>query len=251
VLNPRGLDRAINAGVDEVNVVVVASETFSQNNQGMSSDEAMRNFESIADRARAANLGVSVTIGATFGCPFEGEVDPAVVIEMARRANEIGVDELALADTIGVAVPANIRNVVSGVQTVTDANLVLGRLAPDRFLGGEMPLDVAAAEAALQARVAGPLGISLTDAANGIIRIAASTMSHVVTRVTTERGLDAGDFAMVAYGGAGPLHAGLVARELRIPTVIIPPAPGHFSAYGMLMADLRRDFPLLQGVLPP
>ena len=126
--------------------------------------------------------------------------------------------------------------------TVTDANLVLGRLAPDRFLGGEMPLDVAAAEAALQARVAGPLGISLTAAANGIIRIAASTMSHVVTRVTTERGLDAGDFAMVAYGGAGPLHAGLVARELRIPTVIIPPAPGHFSAYGMLMADLRRDF---------
>jgi hydroxymethylglutaryl-CoA lyase len=103
--------------------VVVASETFSQKNQGMSIDEAMRNFESIANRARAANLGVSVTIGATFGCPFEGEVDPAVVIEMARRANEIGVDELALADTIGVAVPANIRNVVSGVQKVTDANL--------------------------------------------------------------------------------------------------------------------------------
>jgi len=123
VLNPRGLDRAINVGVDEVNVVVVASETFSQKNQGMSIDEAMRNFEGIAQRARAANLGVSVTIGATFGCPFEGEVDPAVVIEMARRANEIGVDELALADTIGVAVPANIRNVVAGVKTVTDISL--------------------------------------------------------------------------------------------------------------------------------
>ncbi len=126
--------------------------------------------------------------------------------------------------------------------TVTDANLLLGRLAPDRFLGGEMPLDAAHAQRAMQAKVADPLGIPLTAAANGILRIAASTMSHVVTRVTTERGLDAGDFAMVAYGGAGPLHAGLVARELRIPTVIIPPAPGHFSAYGMLMADLRRDF---------
>ena len=67
-------------------------------------------------------------------------------------------------------------------------------------------------------------------------------MAHVVRWVTTERGLDAGDFALVAYGGAGPLHAAMVARELRIATVVIPRAPGHFSAYGMLVADLRRDF---------
>ncbi|MBI4192716.1 MAG: hydantoinase/oxoprolinase family protein [Betaproteobacteria bacterium] len=126
--------------------------------------------------------------------------------------------------------------------TVTDANLILGRLAPDRFLGGEMKLDLEGAKHALQTKIAKPLGIDLLDAANGIILIATTTMSNVVTRVTTERGLDAGDFAMVAYGGAGPLHAGLVARELRIPTVIIPPAPGHFSACGMLVADLRRDF---------
>jgi N-methylhydantoinase A len=86
------------------------------------------------------------------------------------------------------------------------------------------------------------LRLSLTDASNGILRIAATTMANVAKRVTTERGLDAGEFAMVAYGGAGPLHAGIVARELRIPTVVIPPSPGHFSAYGMLMADLRRDF---------
>ena len=126
--------------------------------------------------------------------------------------------------------------------TVTDANLILGRLAPDRFLGGEMRLDLEGAKKAMQDMLATPLSIGMIEAASGIIRIAASTMSHVVTRVTTERGLDAGDFAMVAYGGAGPLHAGLVARELRIPTVIIPPAPGHFSAWGMLVADLRRDF---------
>jgi N-methylhydantoinase A len=126
--------------------------------------------------------------------------------------------------------------------TVTDANLILGRLSPDRFLGGEMRLDQAAAMKAMEAKIANPLGLDLLEAANGVIRIAVTNMSHVVTRVTTERGLDAGDFTMVAYGGAGPLHAGLVARELRIPTVIIPPAPGHFSAYGMLVADLRRDF---------
>ncbi|HEY9281734.1 MAG TPA: hydantoinase/oxoprolinase family protein [Eoetvoesiella sp.] len=126
--------------------------------------------------------------------------------------------------------------------TVTDANLILGRLSPTNFLGGEMPLDLERARDALQERVATPLSIDLLKAASGIIRIAATTMSHVVTRVTTERGLDAGDFTMVAYGGAGPLHASLVARELRMSTVIIPPAPGHFSAYGMLVADLRRDF---------
>jgi len=128
------------------------------------------------------------------------------------------------------------------LPTVTDANLALGRLSAKRFLGGEMPLDPQKARTALQDHVAGPLGIDVLAAADGIIRIAATTMSHVVTRVTTERGLDAGDFTMVAYGGAGPLHASLVARELRIPTVVIPPAPGHFSAYGMLVADLRRDF---------
>ncbi|OFZ98061.1 MAG: 5-oxoprolinase [Betaproteobacteria bacterium RIFCSPLOWO2_02_FULL_62_17] len=126
--------------------------------------------------------------------------------------------------------------------TVTDANLVLGRLSAGNFLGGEMKLNFEKARQALSSRIAEPAGISLTEAANGIIRIAATTMSNVVTRVTTERGLDAGDFAMVAYGGAGPLHASMVARELRIPKVIIPPSPGHFSAYGMLMADMRRDF---------
>jgi N-methylhydantoinase A len=126
--------------------------------------------------------------------------------------------------------------------TVTDANLILGRLGADRFLGGEMQLDLDAARRALGARIAEPLGLDPTAAADGILRIATTKMSHVVRWVTTERGLDAGEFALVAYGGAGPLHAAMVARELRIGKVVIPRAPGHFSAYGMLVADLRRDF---------
>jgi len=126
--------------------------------------------------------------------------------------------------------------------TVTDANLVLGRLGADRFLGGEMRLDLAAAKRALLERVAKPLGMTETAAADGILRIVTTKMSHVVRWVTTERGLDAADFALVAYGGAGPLHAAMVARELRIAKVVVPRAPGHFSAYGMLVADLRRDF---------
>ncbi|HWV55381.1 hydantoinase/oxoprolinase family protein [Pseudorhodoplanes sp.] len=126
--------------------------------------------------------------------------------------------------------------------TITDANLVLGRLGADRFLGGEMPLDLDEAQQAIATRIATPLGIDPAAAADGILRIAATKMAHVVRWVTTERGLDAGEFALVAYGGAGPLHATMVARELRSRTVIIPRAPGHFSAYGMLVADLRRDF---------
>jgi N-methylhydantoinase A len=126
--------------------------------------------------------------------------------------------------------------------TITDANLILGRLGADRFLGGEMHLDMEGAKRALEDRVGKPLGLDLTAAADGILRIATTKMSHMVRWVTTERGLDAADFTLVAYGGAGPLHAAMVARELRIAKVVIPRAPGHFSAYGMLVADLRRDF---------
>jgi N-methylhydantoinase A len=126
--------------------------------------------------------------------------------------------------------------------TVTDANLLLGRLGADRFLGGEMRLDVRAAERALKERIADPLRLDVTTAADGILRIAATAMSYAVKGVTTERGLDAGDFVLVAYGGAGPLHAVEVAREIGIRKIIVPNAPGVFSAFGMLFADLRYDF---------
>ena len=126
--------------------------------------------------------------------------------------------------------------------TVTDANVLLGRLSPDRFLGGEITLDVAAAEAAILDKVGNPLGLGAVEAAQGILRIAVTAMSHAVKAVTTERGLDAGDFAMVAYGGAGPLHACNIAREMGIRKLIIPRSPGHFSAFGMLFSDLRYDY---------
>ena len=141
------------------------------------------------------------------------------------------------------AVPGPVCYGNGGVEpTITDANAVLGRLAPELFLGGEMQLDVEGARSAIRARVADPLNLSVTEAADGIVRIAVTQMANVVKRVTTERGLDAREFAMVAYGGAGPMHATLVARELKINRVLIPVAPGHFSAYGMLVTDLRRDF---------
>lgn len=126
--------------------------------------------------------------------------------------------------------------------TVTDANLLLGRLDADHFLGGELKLDLAGCQRQMQERIAGPLGLEPTAAADGILRIAVTQMSHAVKAVTTERGLDAGSFTMVVYGGAGPLHASAIARELGIRKVLIPYAPGYFSAYGMLFSDRRYDY---------
>lgn len=126
--------------------------------------------------------------------------------------------------------------------TVTDANLILGRLDPERFLGGEMALDVPAAERIVKEKIGTPLKLGLVEAAAGILRIAATTMSYAVKGVTTERGLDAAAFPMIAYGGAGPLHACAIAREIGTEKVIVPRAPGHFCAFGMLFSDLRYDF---------
>src|SRR5262252_5748007 len=127
------------------------------------------------------------------------------------------------------------------LPTVTDANLALGRLGAERFLGGEMRLDAKAAERALASHVAKPLGIDTVRAAEGILRIASTAMSYAVKAVSTERGLDAASFALIAYGGAGPLHACAIAREIGMRRVIVPRAPGHFCAFGMLFADLRYD----------
>ena len=126
--------------------------------------------------------------------------------------------------------------------TVTDANLVLGLLGEKSFLGGEMPLNRAAAESAVQTRIARPLALGLNEAAAGIIRIANSHMALALRAVSVERGEDPRDFALVAFGGAGPLHACTLARELGIPTVIVPCLPGEFSAWGMLVCPLRHDY---------
>jgi N-methylhydantoinase A len=125
--------------------------------------------------------------------------------------------------------------------TVTDANLVLGRLNPANFLGGEMHLDVEGARAAI-GRIATRLGLSIEAAALGILTIADTKMSLSVRDVSVAKGYDPRDFALVASGGAGPLHATSIARELAIPTVIVPELPGTFSAFGMLFSDLRHDY---------
>src|SRR5579864_5940463 len=126
--------------------------------------------------------------------------------------------------------------------TITDANVVLGRLDPNNFLGGQMKLDAEAAREGIAAKIAKPLGMDPVAAAQAIVEIAISKMSLAVREVSVEKGYDPRDFALVASGGAGPLHVCAIARELHIPKVIVPLFPSHFSALGMLLADERHDF---------
>ncbi|HZE03984.1 MAG TPA: hydroxymethylglutaryl-CoA lyase [Solirubrobacteraceae bacterium] len=112
VLNPRGVQRAIDASVREVHLAYPLSDTFAQRNQGMNMEEAAAAAEDMIAAAHAAGVRVTATLGAAFGCPFEGPVDPGVVLEHAARMATAGADELMLADTIGVGVPAQVRRLL-------------------------------------------------------------------------------------------------------------------------------------------
>lgn len=125
--------------------------------------------------------------------------------------------------------------------TVTDANVVLGLIRPDLFLGGRMPLDVDAARRAIGA-LADTLGLSSDVTSEGVIRVANTSVGHAIRAVSTARGFDPRDHVLFAYGGAGPLHAALVAEKLGIDRVMVPPDPGLFSAFGLLVADFTRDY---------
>jgi N-methylhydantoinase A len=125
--------------------------------------------------------------------------------------------------------------------TVTDANLVLGRL-PETLLGGEIRLDVDAARRAIEEGIAEPLGLSVVEAAAGIVDIVDNAMVGAIRGVSVARGLDPRDYVLVAFGGAGPLHAPALADALGIETILIPPRPGVLSAEGLLRTDLRNDY---------
>ena len=116
VLNRRGLDRALGTGVDEVNAVVGVTDTFSMRNQNMPTAEAQRQALDVIAAARAAGLFTTLTLSVAFGCPFEGEVDPARVVALAAEAARAGVQEIALGDTIGVGVPAQVRDLTARVR---------------------------------------------------------------------------------------------------------------------------------------
>jgi N-methylhydantoinase A len=124
---------------------------------------------------------------------------------------------------------------------VTDANLVLGRLDPTRFLGGEMTLDAAAARAAM-ARLGDELGVPPERAAEDVVAVADAVMARAIKTISVERGHDPAGLTLVPFGGAGGMHACSIARELGIARVLVPPQPGLLCAYGALAADVAHDF---------
>lgn len=155
VLNRRGFDRAVASGVDQINCTTVASETFCQRNQGSSVAEMDQTIAEIVREAQANKLFFGVTIGASFGCPFEGEIDPQQVAEMVKRFADLGVDEIALADTIGVAGPSDVSRMLELVNAVAGHSALRVHFHNTRNTG------VANAYAAIQA------GVRIIDASCG------------------------------------------------------------------------------------
>src|SRR3954453_20373148 len=119
VLNERGLNRALATGIGEINAVVVVTDTFSRENQGMSTADATAMWKQVATRARLGGVRAGVTLSASFGCPFEGEVPAARVLEIAKAVADAGADEISLADTIGAAVPTQTEDLVAAVAEAT------------------------------------------------------------------------------------------------------------------------------------
>jgi len=188
VLNDRGLDRALDAGVDEANVVVVVSDTFSRRNQGASVGEMLAAWDRIAGRARAAGLRTSVTLSAAFGCPFEGEVDPARVVDLATRVAAAGPDEIALADTIGVAVPPQVADLVARVTDRVEGVPLRCHFHNTRNTG--FANVVAALEAgvvALDASVGGIGGCPFAPEATG--NIATEDLIYLLDRMGVDHGV--------------------------------------------------------------
>ena len=126
--------------------------------------------------------------------------------------------------------------------TVTDANLILGRLNPVGISGGKIKVFSELAEKSIRKKIAEPLGISIVQAAYGIIEIVNTHMIRALRLVSVERGYDPRDFVILAFGGAGPMHAAFLAEGLGVKNIVIPPNPGVFSALGLMLADFRHDF---------
>jgi hydroxymethylglutaryl-CoA lyase len=125
ILNRKGLDRAVGSGVDEVNVVVCVSDTFSGRNQNVTADEAMTMAADVVDAARDRGLFTTITLATAFGCPFEGEVDPARVAEFARRCADSGCHELCLADTVGVGAPSQVTDLTKRTRDMVGEQMAL------------------------------------------------------------------------------------------------------------------------------
>ena len=190
VMNRRGLDRALARNVDEIDVVVVATDTFCQRNQGMSTAEACETAAELVAEARAAGVSSTITVGASFGCPFEGEVPTDRLREVVQRVVAAGPDELALADTIGVAVPSDVKARLGLARELAGSDMPLRvHLHDTRHTG--VANAVAAVEsgvATLDASIGGAGGCPFAPNATG--NVATEDLVYLFDRMGIASGLD-------------------------------------------------------------
>lgn len=219
VLNERGFERAKAAGVDEVNYVVVATETFNRRNQGVPIEETLAGWKRVASLAREAGIGLGCTIGATFGCPFEGEVPVEGVVRLAETIAAERPDELALADTIGVAAPSDIRAKVGAVAAAVPGLPLRIHLHNTRNTG--LANAVAAIEAGVRridSSIGGVGGCPFAPAATG--NIATEDLVYMLDRMGIATGLDLDRLIETAHWLGGQLGIslpGMVQRAGRFP----------------------------------
>lgn len=190
VLNEKGFDRAVLAGVQQVNFAFAATETFNQRNQRASTQESLDAFQQIARRAREAGMRCALTIGAAFGCPFEGEVPEERIVGFAVRAAEAGADEIVLADTIGVAVPSQVSRLLRHVREAVGNSLPVGvHLHNTRNTGYANAYAALEAGATIvDAAVGGTGGCPFAPRATG--NIATEDLVYMLHRMGIQTGID-------------------------------------------------------------
>lgn len=189
IMNQRGLDRALAAGVDEVNIVVVATDTFCDRNQGMTTDQSIGLARQLVAAARSAGILSTITIGAAFGCPFEGEVPLGRLDRVIRGAVDAGPDELALADTIGVAVPSDVAERMSLAARLAGGLPLRLHLHDTRHTGvANAVAALAAGVSVLDASIGGTGGCPFAPNATG--NVATEDLIYLFDRAGIETGLD-------------------------------------------------------------
>lgn len=206
-LNQRGFERAVLAGVDEVNYVVCASDTFNQRNQGAPRADTLASMHDIARRARDAKLPCSLSIATAFGCPFEGEVDVAIIRDIARQATDAGIVELGLADTIGVASPFDVAIRVAAAREAAPGVTIRCHFHNTRNTGiANAYAAIEAGVAVLDASTAGIGGCPFAPKATG--NIGSEDLLYMLHRMGIETGVDLPKLITVAKWLEGTLgHA--------------------------------------------
>ncbi|MEX2481109.1 MAG: hydroxymethylglutaryl-CoA lyase [Gammaproteobacteria bacterium] len=214
VLNEQGLERALDSGIEQINCATVTTDTFCQRNQGRSVVEMQAVVEALARRARAAGRFFGVTIAASFGCPFEGEVVPARVVEIARQLADFGVDEIALADTIGVAVPSEVSSLVAAVADACGETPLRVHFHNTRNTGiANVHAAVAAGVRAVDASCGGVGGCPFAPGATG--NVGTEDVLYLLHRMGYTTGVDIERVMATARWLEGPLEAPMPAMVTR------------------------------------